>query len=250
MQKGGQCEQLWEKPAFTSKILYMVFDEAHCISQWSEFRKDYSFLGNLRYLIPETIPFYLPTATCAERTLRETSETMHLRAGRTEYILYSNDRPELSISVHRMQHSAISFKDIGFIIPDNFQEGDPLPPFLVFTESIKEAEAAAHYLNSRLPLALRNRVRYFHSVMTPQYRIDECEAFRRGETYGLCVTDSFGMVRSVRASQWIKGLTNGACRGSTFPESSLLCNGKCRRPPTHYGNASGELRGGLDSTRL
>ena len=57
-------EGLWKKPKFTSRLLCFIFDEGHCISQWGAFRNEYLLLGNLRYLIPETIPFYVVCQTC------------------------------------------------------------------------------------------------------------------------------------------------------------------------------------------
>ncbi|KAH9855607.1 P-loop containing nucleoside triphosphate hydrolase protein [Lenzites betulinus] len=195
MQEDGLCAKLWEKPAFAAKILYIVFDEAHCITQWAGFREEYKSLGDLRRIISGTIPFYMPSATMPVVVLREVKDAMHLRKGHTEYILRSNDRPEIGITVHRMQHAASSFKDLDFLIPEAFREGDvPPPKFLVFFESTKESEAAAAYLRSRLPAALSKKIRYFHSIMTPQYREEECDLFKDNETYGLCVTDSFGMV--------------------------------------------------------
>jgi hypothetical protein len=39
---------------------------------------------------------------------------------------------------------AKSFRDLAFLIPDNFKEGDPPPPkFLIFFDNTKEAERAA-----------------------------------------------------------------------------------------------------------
>ncbi|OBZ67436.1 ATP-dependent helicase SGS1 [Grifola frondosa] len=58
---------------------------------------------------------------------------------------------------------------------------------------IKETEAAVRHLRNRLPEHLREKIKYFHSIMTPEYRSDEYEALRTSDLYGLCVTDSFGM---------------------------------------------------------
>jgi superfamily II DNA/RNA helicase len=90
---------------------------------------------------------------------------------------------------------ANSFRDLAFLIPDNFKEGDPPPPkFLIFFDNTKEAERAAKYLRCRLPLCLQENVKYFHSTMTPRYREDELDALRDSRTWGLCTTDAFGMV--------------------------------------------------------
>lgn len=43
-----------------------------------------------------------------------------------------------------MKHSAKSFEDLPFLIPEDWKDGDPLPPpFLIFFDDMKEAERAA-----------------------------------------------------------------------------------------------------------
>ncbi len=197
MQDGGRCEKLWQNKAFTAMILHFVFDEGHCISEWSSFREQYKLLGSLRYLLAGVMPpFYIPSATLPTAVLSDVAETMHLRKDLTTHILRSNDRPEIALCVRALKYTASSYKDLDFIIPDGFQEGDTPPPkFLVFFDNTKEAEAAASHLSARLPRGLRDKVKHFHATMTSWYRTDEVEALSKGETYGLCVTDSFGMVR-------------------------------------------------------
>ncbi|KAJ3473564.1 hypothetical protein NLI96_g12939 [Meripilus lineatus] len=58
MKPGGGFEKLFKKADFTSRIISVVFDEAHCITQWGSFRPEYRELSRLRYLIPK-IPFVL-----------------------------------------------------------------------------------------------------------------------------------------------------------------------------------------------
>lgn len=90
---------------------------------------------------------------------------------------------------------ANSFRDLDFLIPDCFREGDPaVPPFLVSFDNTKEAEKSVTYLRTRLPTSLSEKVCWFHSTMTQQYREDKVEAMREGSVWGLCCTDAFGMV--------------------------------------------------------
>ncbi|KAF4569523.1 hypothetical protein EYR36_009316 [Pleurotus pulmonarius] len=91
-------------------------------------------------------------------------------------------------------YALTSYHDLAFVIKDNFKVGDPAPPkFVIFFDSMRETEDAVHYLQSRLPKEYRDRVRWFHATMTSEYRVDEYEAFRQGDVWGLCVTDAFGM---------------------------------------------------------
>ena len=96
-------EDLWKKPKFTNRILSFVFDEAHCISQWGDFRNDYRHVGALRWLIPSHIPFYVPSATLPNLVLKDIQEVLRLREKSTTYIKCSNDRPEIVLAVRQLQ---------------------------------------------------------------------------------------------------------------------------------------------------
>lgn len=220
-------EKLWRKQKVTERLLNFIFDEGHCISQWGKFRDEYRHVGVLRYLIPETIPFYAASATFPSSVLRDVSEVLHLRPGKTEHIIRSNDRPEICLMARGLVYPAKGFQDLAFLIPDNFKDGDPPPPkFLIFFDNTKEAERATKYLQRRLPQSLNEKIKYFHSTMTPHYREDELEALRDSRTWGLCATDAFGMVcDSPRHSKYYR-LTSMPTRGWTFPTLSSSYSGK------------------------
>jgi superfamily II DNA helicase RecQ len=116
----------------------------------------------------------------------------------------SNDRPEIRLVVRSLTYTAKSFQDLNFLIPDNFEEGDPPPDkFLIFFDDRKEAERACKYLRAQFPPSLRDKIRWFHSVMTDKTRQDDVEAMRKGENWGFCSTDSFGMVKKTNSLESI-----------------------------------------------
>ena len=152
------------------------------------------FVGVLRILLPK-VPIYAASATLPPPILQDLKKQLGLRAD-TEVIHRSNDRPNISIVVRPLKFAANTFQDLDFLIPKEIGDDDPPPPkFLVFFDSKRDAERATHYLQSRLPLHLRNKVKWFHSTMSPYYREEEFEALRDRTSWGLCVTDAFGMVR-------------------------------------------------------
>ncbi|RDB20670.1 ATP-dependent DNA helicase RecQ [Hypsizygus marmoreus] len=186
--------KLWTKPNVTKRILYFTFDEGHCISQWGKFWKEYLHVGDLRYLIPETIPFFVASATLPPAVLLDVVEILRLRPDKTEHITQSNDRPEIRLMVRGLTFPASSFRDLEFLIPKGFKEGDPpIQKFLIFFDNTKEAEAACRHLRTLLPSSLRKRLKYFHSTMTQAYRDEELVEMRDSRTWGLCCTDAFGM---------------------------------------------------------
>jgi len=116
----GKVEKLWKMASFTKQILNFIFDEGHCISQWGTFRKEYLNLGQLHYLIPERIPFYVTSATLPLPILLDVVDILKIRLDQAKQILHSNDCPEISLLVCGLTFSAKSFQDLAFLIPEGF----------------------------------------------------------------------------------------------------------------------------------
>ncbi|KAK7687654.1 hypothetical protein QCA50_008869 [Cerrena zonata] len=193
MNNKGDFDKLWKKPTVAARLLHFIFDEGHCVKEWATFRGQYNDVGILRHLLPD-VPVYVASATLPPPILDKVSCTLELRPGNTEIIHQSNDRPNVHLTVRPLRHAAKTFEDLAFLLPPNLNEASTAPPkFLVFFDNIKEAEAATEYLRSRLPSVLKDKIKWFHSIMTPEYRDEEFEDLRNGTTWGLCVTDAFGM---------------------------------------------------------
>lgn len=201
MSPDGRFSQLWKGDRFTRKILHFVIDEAQCISLWGEFRHEYLNIGNLRFLIPETIPFYVASATLPSPVLLDITDILCLRPNETEHIVMSCDRPDVHLVVRPIKHHIRTYHDLAFLLPKDFVEGitPPPDPFLVFFDSTKATEHAVHALQKYLPPELRDKIRYFHAGMTQTYREDESDKFKGGETWGMMATSSFGMVSEFQA---------------------------------------------------
>lgn len=196
MENRGVFEKMWKKPAFTARLLNFTVDEGQVADEWAPFRPEYKYLGQLRWMIPDTIPFYVASATLPTPTLNNVMKNLRLRPNETEIIHRSNDRPNIRLIVQSLKHPAKTFKDLDFLIPSDMTSDSPPPrKFLIFFDNMKESENAIAYLRTRLPEGLRNKITYFHSTMSPEFRKAKYEALKAGEIWGLCVTDAFGMVR-------------------------------------------------------
>lgn len=154
----------------------------------------------LRLLIPETIPFYVASATLPAPVLLDVTEILRLQIEQTEHVTQSNDRPEIHLVVRGIKFAINTYQDLAFLLPENFIEGVSPPPskFLVFFDNTKAAEAAVRALRPMLAPALRDKIKYFHAGLTQTYREDEYEALKNGETWGLFVTAAFGMVSNLK----------------------------------------------------
>ncbi|KAH9911255.1 P-loop containing nucleoside triphosphate hydrolase protein [Fomitopsis serialis] len=97
MKVGGGFEDLWNDEGFTSRIMSIVFDEAHCISTWKSFRQDYKNIDRLRYLLPH-VPFVLATATLPGEMQHEIMKTLQIRADRCTVIRRSNHTKQLFLT--------------------------------------------------------------------------------------------------------------------------------------------------------
>ena len=195
MQRGGFCEKmLWTHAPFVSRIFNIVFHEGHCICQWgSTFRPEYKQVGTLRYLLPN-IPFYITSATIPPAMISDLKEILHLSKD-CLVLRRSNDRHNVTFCVRKMRHPLNSYEDLAFLIPKSWKLGDAPPKkFMVFFNNKREAESACLFLRSRLPHALRHKLKWFHAGMTTFYRTEEMEDFVKGRLWGLTMTDVGGMV--------------------------------------------------------
>ncbi|KAF9493448.1 P-loop containing nucleoside triphosphate hydrolase protein [Pleurotus eryngii] len=99
MKRGRCCEkQLWTSKSFTSRLLAMVFDEAHCILKWgSSFRPEYMQVTNILHFLP-SLPIYLLSATMPPSMIHTLAD--HFRFAK-DHLLFqrSNDRTDIHLAV-------------------------------------------------------------------------------------------------------------------------------------------------------
>ncbi|KAF7793204.1 hypothetical protein EIP86_004313 [Pleurotus ostreatoroseus] len=144
-------------------------------------------------VIPRSVPYLLPSATLPTHVLDDVMDILQIKRENTHIIRRSNDRPNIYLSVRKIQHPLHSFKDLNFLIPDGWKPGDRIRKFVVFFDNKTESIAAADYLRSRLPLAHRDKILWFNADNTPARRELSTDMLKDGQLYGLTCTDAFGM---------------------------------------------------------
>lgn len=195
MQQDGGFERLWKKSDFTNRLISLVWDEGHCASTWAGFRPEYKQVSRLRYLLPRTIPFVIVSATLPPAVLSDVMNNLQVSPKKCTIICRSNDQPNIHLVVREMKYPISSFKDLAFLIRENWKPGDPPPPkFLIFFDSIADSIEAAKFLRGRLPLEYRHTIKWFNSEMSSEFKDLESDGLKAGKIWGLSCTDSFGMV--------------------------------------------------------
>ncbi|KAF8171787.1 P-loop containing nucleoside triphosphate hydrolase protein [Mycena galopus ATCC 62051] len=194
MKPGGGFEKLWTNSVFASQVISIVWDEGQCVSKWGTFRPEYKIAGPLRCLLPKDIPFYVTSATLPPDVLEDVMATLSMRKDKTEIFTRSNDRSNIYITVRKMRYPLNSFKDLAFLIPKDWDGISPLPfKFVIFFDNITESLAAAKYLRGLVPPAFQDKIKWFNSEMSSEFRAEESEKFNEGDVFALCCTESFGM---------------------------------------------------------
>lgn len=185
--------RLWRSSAFTSQVKRLIFDEAHCISQWGDFRKSYKNLCFLRYIMPSAVVLVL-SATLPPPVLTEVQSLLGLPQD-VHMIQRSNDRHNISLVVRKMEHSLRSLHDLAFIFPLNFTSASKPPPkFIIFMESKDLCQRATKFLWRRLPEDLRHKVVWVHADMSRDHNQETLRQLREGTIYGIVCMDVAGMV--------------------------------------------------------
>ncbi|KAG2069962.1 hypothetical protein BDR04DRAFT_975831, partial [Suillus decipiens] len=62
-----------------------------------------------------------------------------------------------------------------------------------FFDSIQDSIMAAKSLQKQLPLKMHDKIKWFNSDMTTEYKENKVSHLTSGETWGFCTTESFGM---------------------------------------------------------
>jgi superfamily II DNA helicase RecQ len=184
---------LWRSSAFTSRVKRLIFDEAHCISQWGDFRKTYKNLCFLRYIMPTAVVLVL-SATLPPLILTEIQSLLGLPHN-VPIIRHSNDRHNISLIVHQMQHTLRSLHNLAFLFPLGFNSSSQPPrKFMVFMETKDLCQRATRFLWQRLPQDQKNKVVWVHVDMSCDHNQKALAQLRAGEIYGIVCTDVAGMV--------------------------------------------------------
>jgi len=168
------------------KILHIVIDEAHCVSEWGEsFRPGYLSIGSIiKSLNPPLITAF--TATASSPVLEKIKRYIF---GDTEVhqIVGSPDRPNISYRTKGCINRDLAVRDL---LIENER------PAIVFCSSRPGTEKLTRYLRSELDemgFDWHKEVRFYHAGLTRKEKAVTQEWLLHNTEAVLCSTCAFGM---------------------------------------------------------
>lgn len=190
-------DDVLRKPAFSSRVLSIFIDEAHCISHWGDsFRKKYGSIAIVRAFLPKQIPVIAVSATLVPRVRRDIVQKLQYDQQTYKFINIGNDRANISQVVRAAEYPLNSFRDLEFLVTATVKAATEIPKSFVYSDDVKAGTGITDYLNDRLPLRFHNwgMVRPYNAAMSAEYRQQVMELFRIGIVRILVCTDAAGMV--------------------------------------------------------
>lgn len=161
------------------EISLIAIDEAHCVSQWGhEFRKDYTRLGELKDLFPDT-PVIALTATADAKTRTDISD--QLKMNKPEVFVSSFDRPNINYMIHDRDDE---LKQLDSFIKANH----PKDTGIVYCLSRDKVERVATALKKMGYPAVP-----YHAGLSQEIRTKNQERFNVDERIIVVATIAFGM---------------------------------------------------------
>ncbi|KAF9525193.1 P-loop containing nucleoside triphosphate hydrolase protein [Crepidotus variabilis] len=164
--------------SFTHRIRQLHVDEAHFIVTagqprygLSAFRPAWARLGELRVKLGKQLVVQALSGTQPDHIKQAIAETLQLDGSTLCSIKLSSNRPNIVYATHPIVGGLSDFRNLDFLIPENYPDDFQLPKTLVFHDSREEAAKAANYLKEKLPnhLCSKGLVKHYHGLMSKSY---------------------------------------------------------------------------------
>ncbi len=199
----GFISALHQRIRIDKRLEYVVYDEAHCISQWgNEFRPDYYrsviYIKRLRSEVEETFPVLLFSATVTNQVFASLKEHFP-NVVRLEKYAHTNPIrdhiamtfPEFGYQRHT-EYSNVNINYIDELIKDLKEELDlTASRVLVFILSRKGTENYSEVFNAEEGNPILSS--YYHAGLNSEARKSTYENFKAGKIHVLFATKAFGM---------------------------------------------------------
>ena len=191
--ENNEFSKLLRDPNWSKYMMFVVIDEAHCITQWGQkFRKMYSSLNKLRSYVPAGTPLLVTSATLPPPALTEIRDTLEVRDGKSFDLNLGNDRSNITPVIWPMK-AARDLNSLNFVVAGR----EVLPRTIIYVNEKELARKACEHLRKLVAPEKRSQIDFIHSGRSPAPQKTVLKRFQEGEISVLCATEVVGMVREV-----------------------------------------------------
>lgn len=172
-------------------------DECHCITTWASFRPEFHRFEFLTDQFPHAL-FYFTSATITNRQCNHIQALFGLKQEDTKVIRLSNERKNVQIVIMDMIYPSTTHKDLLRFLHPVPSAGNPCRPFLIYVNSITEAESAATFLCAvlkEIDPVIEDKVTWVHSLSSKEHLEHVIKGLANGDYWGVVSTEILGMVR-------------------------------------------------------
>lgn len=174
--------------------MFVVIDEAHCITQWGQkFRKKYSSLNKLRSYIPAGTPLLITSTTLPPATLSEIRDTLEVHDGQSFDLNLGNDRSNIMPIVWPMKAAKEDLNSLDFVVAGR----EVLPRTIIYVNEKELARKACKHLRKLVAPEKCSKIDFIHAGRSPGPQKAVLKQFQEGGISVLCATEVVGMVRLV-----------------------------------------------------
>lgn len=180
----------------TKKMLSIIIDEAHCISQWGgDFRPAYSQLEKLRSFMPPNVPILLTSATLPPQALSDVCTRMNIDLKKSFFINRGNRRLNIATSVIHIDGSK-DYRAVQEQLPAPSKVTSPqsFQKTLIFTNSVNTTQFLCREIREHYGNNYNSSIDYLHANRTSKAKRRVMKLFRKGVIRVLIATEAAGMV--------------------------------------------------------
>ncbi|KAJ7605098.1 P-loop containing nucleoside triphosphate hydrolase protein [Roridomyces roridus] len=188
-------EHVLKAAPFRDNIIGFIADEFHAIVEWGtpDFRPEYSELIVLLRRLPTGVPVMMGSATLPGILLQDGLRLLAIT--KYEHIAFSNNKPNVALSVRLMQHPRTTYADLINLFPhDPSPNAQDFPQTLIYVNSLQESEDIQDFLRAHSPKSIPAvSFEFYHRHIAESRKIIIQGALQDGSLRAVSATDALGM---------------------------------------------------------
>lgn len=123
--------------SFSSRLRLLAIDELHLVSEWKDFRPEYSELHMLRSRIPAHVPVLGVSATLDPQTLEWIKESAGFDPN-VKTLRSSIDRPEIYFQISCLDESERSMLNLQSVLPQTVTRFSDVPKTIIYIDGVAQ----------------------------------------------------------------------------------------------------------------